>query len=712
MSEQDRPFSEGSGLACFTVILQYLRVTIDPDSILREYGHEGQDLSPMTMVRAAKKQGLRARKTRIKRRRLETTPFPIIAWDQDYNGFIIAAVRDDQVLIQEPGKPPVSLGVSELWERWQGDAILITSRELLPGITRKFDMSWFIPVVVKYRKMFRDVIIASFFLQLFALMTPLVFQVVMDKVLVHRAVMTLEVLFIALLCIGLFEVVLEGLRTYIFSHTTSRVDVELGAELFRHLLRLPIAFFNSRPVGVVVARVRELENIRNFLTSSALTLLLDVLFSFVFIIVMFFYSERLAWIVVASLPFYVLISILITPELRKRAEEQFQRGAINQAFLTESLTGVETLKSMAVEPQMQARWEEQLSAYARSSFRAVVLGMYGGQSVQLVSKMVMALLMWQGSLLVINNQLSIGELIAFNMFSGQVATPILRLAQLWQDYQQFRISMERLGDVLNVLPESAATGSQPPMPQITGRIEFDQVVFRYQPMGKEILRFLTLDIPAGQVLGIAGRSGSGKSTLTKLVQRLYLPESGKVLIDGNNLALIDPAWLRHQIGVVLQDSMLFNRSIRENIALANPALPVENIIEAATMAGAHDFILELPQGYETPLGERGLGLSGGQLQRIAIARALVTNPRILILDEATSALDYESEKVIQDNMQQICRNRTVIIIAHRLSTICRCDRIVVMDNGQLVEAGTHHELLEQNGHYASLWQAQNLEVQS
>ncbi len=695
-----------TGLLCLVMLLQYLKKPADPETLRHEFCPTGEDMDPITLVRAAKKLGVKARHTTIKPKRLQKAPFPIIAHGKDGRFFIIGAVKEDQALVQTPGGQPEQLKLEELWERWDGSAILMTSRAMLAGKERKFDISWFIPVIAKYRKLFKEVLLVSLFIQLFALVTPLFFQVVMDKVLVNRGLTTLDVLVVGLVIITLFDITLNGLRTYVFSHTTSRVDVELGARLFDHLLRLPIAYFGARPVGQIVARVRELESIRSFLTGNALTVVLDLLFTFVFFAVMFYYSTTLTWIVLGSIPIYIIISVLITPELRARTEEKFQRGAVNQAFLTESITGMETLKSMAVEPQMRQRWEEQLAGYVKASFRSVVLGIFGSQSVQLVSKIVTALLLWKGAQLVITGQLSVGQLIAFNMLSGQVAMPILRLAQLWQDFQQFRISLERLGDVLNVPGEPQQSLNRPTLPPIKGNIVFENVRFRYSPIGPEILQGVDLTIPAGQVIGVVGRSGSGKSTLTKLIQRLYIPEYGRVMIDGNDLALLDPAWLRRQVGVVLQDNILFNRSVKDNIALSDPTMSMDHIMAAAKLAGAHDFILQLPHGYDTEIGERGAGLSGGQRQRIAIARALVTNPRILIFDEATSALDYESERAIQDNMKAICRNRTVIIIAHRLSTVRGCDQIVTIEDGQVIEQGSHEQLLEQGGRYAMLWSAQ------
>ena len=528
----------------------------------------------------------------------------------------------------------------------------------------------------------------------------------MDKVLVHRGFSTLDVITVAFILVKLFVVTLSGLRTYIFAHTTSRIDVELGARLYRHLLQLPIAYFEQRRVGDTVARVRELEQIRNFLTGQALTSVLDLLFSFIFIAVMWFYSGWQTLIVVISLPLYAAWSAFITPVLRARLNDKFARYADNQSFLVESVTALGTIKSMAVEPQMTRRWDKQMASYVHTSFRVTKLATIGQQGIQLIQKSVTIATLYFGAKLVIEGKLTVGQLIAFNMLAGQVAAPVIRLAQLWQDFQQVGISVARLGDILNTPTENPS--SRLNLPEIRGDIAFDHVHFRYRPDAQPVLPDLSLNIRAGEVIGIVGRSGSGKSTLTKLVQRLYVPEQGRVLIDGNDLALADPTWLRRQVGVVLQENVLMNASVRDNIALSDPGMPLENVMQAARLAGAHDFIMELREGYDTIVGEQGAGLSGGQRQRIAIARALVNNPRILILDEATSALDYESERAIMENMDAICHNRTVLIIAHRLSTVRRAHRIIAMDKGQIIEEGSHEELLRRkDGYYRYLYQLQN-----
>lgn len=692
-----------TGLTCLVQLARFHGLAADADQIAHQHGSPSEAFSADGIVRAGRSLGLKVKAITSQWKRLADTPLPAIAQHTDGHFFVLAGVKDDKVLVQDPlEQRPLSLPKALFLDAWSGDLILLTRRAKLSESTGKFGFGWFVASIVKYRKLFGEVLAASFFLQLFALITPLFFQVVIDKVLVHRGLTTLDVLAVGLLAMSLFEVILGGLRTYVFSHTTNRVDVTLGAKLFGHLMRLPMAYFEARRVGDSVARLRELENIRNFLTGSALTLVIDLFFTLVFFAVLFYYSPLLTAVVAGAIPCYVALSAYITPILRRRLEERFNRGAENQAFLVESVTGIQTLKAMAVEPQMQRRWEEQLAGYVGASFRAANLGNIASQSAGFINKVTVVLILWVGATLVMKNELSVGQLIAFNMIAGRVSGPILRLVQLWQDFQQAGISVRRLGDILNTPTEPGYKPGRATLPEVKGAVRFDHVSFRYSPERPQVLQDVTLDIAPGEIIGIVGRSGSGKSTLTKLVQRLYVPESGRVLIDGVDLALVEPAWLRRQVGVVLQENFLFNRSVRENIALANPGLPMEPIVAAAKLAGAHDFILEMPEGYDTPVGEQGANLSGGQRQRIAIARALVTNPRILILDEATSALDYESERLIQENMSAICQKRTVFIIAHRLSAVRLADRILVVDQGRIVEQGSHDDLLRNGGIYAQL----------
>jgi subfamily B ATP-binding cassette protein HlyB/CyaB len=698
------------GLVCLAALLRYHGLPADPTTLAHQLGVGDAPTTRDDLVRLARRQGLKARAIEGRNwGHLAKAPLPAIVRRIDGDGFVILAkIADDKVLIQD-GRTmrPEAISRQDFDVLWDGSLILLTRRASLSDFSQKFGIGWFVAAMHKYRRLLGEVLVASFILQLFGLVTPLFFQVVVDKVLGHRDLATLDVLIVGLLLVSVFETGLGMLKTYVFSHTTNRIDVELGARLFRHLVSLPLGYFGIRRVGDSVARVRELENIRQFLTGSALTLVIDLFFTFVFLGVMAWYSVPLTLVVVASLPVYAVLSAGFTPLFRTRLNEKFRRGAENQAFLVETVSGVETLKAMAVEPQMQRRWEEQLAGYVTASFRVQNLGNYASQSIQFVSKVVTAAVLFFGAKAVMAGSMTVGELVAFNMFSQRVSQPVLRLAQIWQDFHQARVSVERLGDVLNAAPEPQASPGRAVLPPIKGAIQFDHVGFRYRLDGQEILRGVNLEIEAGQVVGVVGPSGSGKSTLAKLLQRLFVPETGRVLIDGIDLAMTDPSWLRRQIGVVLQENLLFNRSVRENIALADPGMPLDQVIDAAKLAGAHEFILQLPEGYDTIVGERGASLSGGQRQRIAIARALIGNPRILIFDEATSALDYESENAIQANMRRICRGRTVIIIAHRLSTVRGADRIITIEAGRVIEDGTHDELLLRGGRYATLYNLQS-----
>ena len=667
------------------------------------------------MLRAAGAYGLKARHLRPKPERLHRYSLPAIAAVDGGEHFLVvakvtrsAAGKVENILVQRPGGRPEALSAEQFFARWTGSLVLVARKTVAQDVNRPFGLSWFVGSVLRYRRILFEVLAASFAIQLIGLVTPLFFQVVVDKVLVHRGTSTLDVVAIGLGLAMTFDVTLSGLRSYIFSHTANRVDVELGAHLFSRLLRLPLAYFGARRVGDSVARVRELENIRQFITGSTLTLFLDLLFATIFLAVIYIYSVPLGMIVTGAIPLYGIVSAVATPALRLRIEEKFRRGAENQAFLVETVTGIETIKSMAVEPLMQRRWEDQLAGYVKSGFRVSSLGVIASQFVQFFSKITTLLILYVGAKLVMTDHLTVGGLVAVNMLSGQIAAPVLRLAQLWQDFQQVKISVDRVGDIMNTIPEPERAPNAAARPALTGGIVLEDVRFRYRPDAPPALDGVSLAIPPGQVVGIVGPSGSGKSTITKLIQRLHLPESGRVTADGLDLAMLDPMWLRRQVGVVLQESILFNGTIRENIALVDPGLPMDRIVAAAALAGAHEFISAMPGGYDAPVGERGATLSGGQRQRIAIARALITQPRILIFDEATSALDLDSEQAIQANMAAICRGRTVIIVAHRLSAVRFAHRIVTVEQGRVVEDGAPRDLLRNGGRFARLFESQGV----
>jgi subfamily B ATP-binding cassette protein HlyB/CyaB len=698
-----------TGLLALSGVASFYRIPADINRIRRELVLPGL-ASAEDLVRAANIIGLRARIVQnIPAKRLASIPLPAIVQMRGATfAVLIARSPTGQCRIVDPvTRVSRELPAAELYAEIEPIVLLVARRPGVGTDPRSAHLRWFLPSIWRYRTPLAHVLLASFFIQIFALVTPLFFQVVVDKVLTHKVYSTLYVLVAGLALVSIFDVVLQYLRTYALSHSTNRIDVELGRRLFHHLLRLPLAYFETRPAGQTVARVRELENIRSFLTGQALFSAIDLVFAFVFIAVLFAYSVKLTFIFLSTIPLYLIIAVVVRPFLREKIKEKFDRGAASQQFLVESVVGIATVKGAAVEPIMQTQWEERLAAYVRTGFEATLLGAGGQNAIQYVSKFTTALLLLFGAEAVIDGDFTVGALVAFNMIANQTIQPVLRLSQLWQDFQQVQVSIERLGDILNYPAEAALQSTSPPA-RPRGAIEFQRVSFRYRPGSPEALKDVTLSIKPGEVVGVVGPSGSGKSTLAKLVQRLYQPQEGSVLLDGHDLANVDPAWLRSNIGVVMQENILFNRSVHDNIAFATPAMPRAQVMEIARLTGADEFIAKLPHGYDTIIEERGANLSGGQRQRIAIARALATNPPILIFDEATSALDYESERTIQLNMARIVKNRTVIIIAHRLAAVRRCDRIISIQEGRIVEMGRHEELLQRrDGLYAHLWALQN-----
>ncbi|MEM5766840.1 MAG: type I secretion system permease/ATPase [Bacillota bacterium] len=701
------PQTIDSGLMCLVTAARLLGIPADYQQLKRAFVVSETTADVVTLLRAAKEIGLKAKYTTTTSGKLPKLSLPVIASLNSGRYVVIVKADAQRILLFDPHQErPLTLTYEEFNKVWSGKVMLLARRFSLANLEKEFNLSWFIPVVVRFKRFFGEVLIISFFLQSFGLITPLFTQVIIDKVLVHKGVTTLDILAVGLLCINSFEGILGVLRSYLFSHTTNRVDVILGAKLFNHMVGLPLQYFEIRRVGDTVARVRELENIRQFITGSTLTVVLDLFFAIVFIVAMFFYSVSLSFITLASLPIFVALSVIVTPLFKERLNHKFACGSEVQSYLVESITGMHTVKSLAIEPQLNHKWEGILANYVKASFKTTILGNVASNIAQYIQKIATLAILWYGAHLVMDGKLTVGQLIAFQMLAGRVTDPVLRLANLWQDFQQVRLSIERLGDILNCPREPVFNPNRTLLPPIKGQVTIENLAFRYRIDGPLALDGINLNIRPGTTVGIVGRSGSGKSTLTKLIQRLYIPERGRILIDGVDLAQVEPAWLRRQIGVVLQENFLFNGSVRENIAAVDPGAPMDRIVQVAKLAGAHEFILELTEGYDTNVGERGTSLSGGQRQRIAIARALLVNPRILIFDEATSALDYQSERIIQDNLQQICRGRTVFIIAHRLSTVRNADLLVVVEKGRIIEQGSHDQLMQLKGAYYNLYRQQ------
>ena len=706
---ENAPPPVDTGLPALALIANFHRISCDVNQVRHELGMGERLCSTLDVVRASKLVQLKAR--RVQRQPVKAligVPLPAMVEMKSGELLIYGRRHDDgkMRLVNAVTREVRNLTPDEMAAEWAGTVVLFARRVSLKQEVGNFSLAWFLPSLWRYRRPLASVVVASLFIQLCVLATPLLFQIIIDKVLVHKGLSTLYMVVLGMCLVGLFQCLLTWLRTYMLTHTTSRIDVELGTKLFDHMVRLPLSYFEARAAGQTVARMREIEQVRNFLTGQALLTGLDVIFSVVLIAVMVAYSPFLSVIALASLPVYVLIGFVLRPLLRTRLNEKFNKSALSTQFLVESVVGIQTVKAMAIEPVLRAEWEEKLASYVGSSFEAVSVANIGQNAFQYVSRLSSAAVLFFGAQAVINGDLTVGGLIAFNMIFGQVTGPILRISQLWQEFQQVQISIDRLGDIMNNFPESTSM-AQAHLPPAKGQIHVRGMTFRYEPGGREILKDINLQIPAGQVIGIVGPSGSGKSTLTKLIQRLYTPERGQILIDGIDAAQVDPAWLRRQVGVVLQENLLFNKTVHENIALVNPAMSRAQVITMARLSGADEFINRLPLGYDTMIVERGANLSGGQRQRLAIARALAANPRILILDEATSALDYESERIIQENMRHIVKGRTVIVIAHRLAAVRECDRIIAVQDGRIIEDGSHGELLAlPTSLYGRLWRIQ------
>lgn len=697
-------FSLNTAAACLTMVTQQMQTPVPLKQVQRQVrGQAAQNL-----VKAGENLGLHLHHIQTDWSNLERLSFPaLLHWQQEH-WVLVYEVNGERLVIADPmnrHKRCESLPREMVEAAWDGQLWLV---EPLPKV-ETFNLSWFLPAVWQHKRLLIEVLAASLILQLLGLATPIITQVVIDKVIVHESLSTLHVMAIALLGVSIFEAVLGILRLFIFTHTARRLDLSLSSQLFRHLLQLPLAYFEARRVGDTVARVQELENIRQFLTGTALTVVLDAVFMLVYLALMLFYSPKLTLISLAVLPVLIVLILAVTPILRNWLNESFNRHADSQSFLVETVSGIHAVKAHTAQLATRERWEGLFARYVKTSFRASTISNVDGHIGEFLTHLSELLILWFGAMLVIEHHLTVGQLVAFQMLSGRAISPLLRLAQLWQDFQQVLLSVNRLGDILNADPEETEeTGLV--LPPLQGQVTFEQLFFRYQPHLEPALKGISVDVQPGMFIGIVGRSGSGKSTLSKLIQRLYQPESGRVLMDGFDIKGVNLTSLRQQMSVVLQDDFLFNGSVADNITFSNPDIPPERVIEAARMAVAHDFIMELPEGYETQIGERGTGLSGGQRQRLALARLFLSDAPILILDEATSALDSETERKVMQNLERIRGDRTVLMIAHRFSPLKQANRVLVLDKGVLIEQGSHEELLRQKGAYWVLYQQQQAAV--
>jgi HlyB family type I secretion system ABC transporter len=700
VSDYPYTFNLNTVAACLTMLTQYWQTPIPLKQVQRQV--RGQ--APQLVVEASEKLGLQVHHIQSDWNELSQLPFPALLHWQQQHWVVVYGVDGHRMIVADPinrYQQCESLPRELVEAAWDGQLWMVQPAAKADS----FNLKWFLPLVWQHRGLLGEVLLASLVLQMLGLATPLLTQVVIDKVIVHESLSTLHVIAIALLGVGIFEAALGIIRLFIFTHTARRLDLSLSSQLFRHLLELPLAYFEARRVGDTVARAQELENIRQFLTGTAITVVIDAIFMVVYLGLMVFYSPKLTLVSLTAVPALIVLILVVTPILRNWLNESFNRHADSQSFLVETISGIHAVKAHSAQLSTREHWEGLFARYVKTSFRASTLSNIDGHVGEFLTHLSELLILWVGAMLVIERHLTVGQLVAFQMLSGRAIAPLLHLAQLWQDFQHVLLSVARIGDILNEAPEaSSETGLV--LPSVQGQIRFEQVFFRYQPHHEPVLKGVSFNIRPGMFIGIVGRSGSGKSTLSKLIQRLYLPESGHVFVDSFDIKGANLASLRQQIAVVLQDDFLFNGTVMDNITFNNPEISPEQVMAAAQMAVAHEFILELPQGYDTPIGERGTGLSGGQRQRLALARLFLSSAPILILDEATSSLDSETERRVLQNLQQLKGDRTIMMITHRFAPLKHADRVLVLEKGILVEQGTHTELLQQKSAYWALYQQQ------
>ncbi|XGW00904.1 MAG: peptidase domain-containing ABC transporter (plasmid) [Leptolyngbya sp. BL-A-14] len=696
-------------IACFQMLSRYWELPFKREVVQRVLTNQldrTQALSLQLCGAIAELCGLNAQLVAVPVESISHLAVPaLIRWQNSFA--ILYEVGEKEFVLAIPESGLYRQTPAQFAEQWgqKGQALLL--KPATQPAQQPFNLRWFLPSLVRYRRVLLQVLVASFVVQILGLANPLVTQLIIDKVIVQNSVSTLHVLGILVIILSAFEGLISSLRTYLFVDTTNRIDLTLSSVIIDHLLRLPLRYFERRPVGELSTRANELENIRQFLTGTALTVVLDAVFSVVYIGIMAFYSWVLTLVALATVPLFTVLTVVISPTIRRQLRQRAERNAETQSFLIEVLSGIQTVKAQNIELRSRWQWQQQYARYVDAGFKTVITSTAAGATSNFLNQVSGLLVLWAGAYLVLQGQLTLGQLIAFRIIAGYVTSPLLRLTQLWQNFQETALSLERLGDILNATPEADALNRHNiPMPEVRGHVTYENVTFSFNRNSPPQLSNISQRFQAGQFVGIVGQSGSGKSTMTKLLPRLYEVDSGRILIDGYDISKVELYSLRQQIGMVLQDTLLFDGTVQDNIALTNPEATTEDIIAAAKVAVAHDFIMTLPNGYNTQVGEGGAGLSGGQRQRIAIARTVLQNPRLLILDEATSALDYQSERQVSLNLTDAFRGRTVFFITHRLSTVKHADVILLLDQGAIVEQGTHEELIAAKGRYCYLYQQQ------
>ncbi len=697
------------GVACLVMVGKYWGKTFGVNQLRHLANVDRAGTSIKGLITAAEFLGFMVRPRKADLPALEHQELPAIAHWSGNHYIVVYRVTKKEVVVSDPAIGRRILTRQEFVAGWTGYVIFLTpTAKFKQAEEAKQDLGKYIALLQPYWLVLLEVFVTSLMIQVVGLFSPIFTQVLLDRVVVQRSASTLVAVGIGLIIFRLFNIALSSLRRYLLYHTANKLDLSLIVGFISHTFQLPLSYFETRYVGDITSRIRENRKIRSFITGDAITTILDILSVFVYLILMFWYSWQMSLLALAIIPIFAITTFVSTPFLLRISRERFNADTVERSYLIEALTGVGTIKSMGVERTVRWRWEDLISEAVRINFKGKMIRERVDVVTSVMETLVSSFLLLFGVWQVIQNQLTIGQLIAFNMLVVNVISPFKRLISLWNDFQEIRIAIERTDDVLNSQPEEdLASSSLAVLPPIKGHICVSDVTFRYNlESDRNTLENLSFTVNPGQTVALVGRSGSGKTTIAKLLLGLYSPTRGKILIDGYDISKISLHSLREQAGVVDQDTFLFGGTILENLTIGQPNASKSAIEEATRLAGAAEFIEEMPLKYNTQIGEGGGLLSGGQRQRLAIARALLGKPRLLILDEATSNLDAESERIIQNNLETILKNQTTFIIAHRLSTVRNADLILVMDRGLLVESGTHQELMNKKGQYYYLNQQQ------
>ncbi|MBB3315410.1 MULTISPECIES: peptidase domain-containing ABC transporter [unclassified Rhizobium] len=707
-----------TNLHCLALVARHHGVDLSPERLQHDYAVDERPVEMRQLLRMAKDAGLRARQISLSWTSLVQLgeAFPVLAELDNGNWVVIAgpAMGEEEAKIRvlDPlaERPDFILLNEEQFTRsWRGSVVMMKRNFSINDADQPFGFRWFIPEIIKQRSFFRDVALAAIVLYGLGLMTPIFFQLVIDKVLVHQSYATLTVLTIGIGIALVFDAAFSFLRRYLLLYATNRIDIRIATRTFGHLLNLPIALFEQASAGVLVKHMQQTGRIREFLTGRLFLTLLDGVSLLVFIPILLLYSVKLTLVVIGFAALVGLVVMLLVGPFQRRLQALYKAEGDRQALLVETVHGMRTVKSLALEPRQRRAWDDYSAQSISVRFRVEKISTAAQSMTGLLEKLMSVAIIGLGALDVFSGAMTIGALVAFNMLAGRVSGPLVQIVTMVHEYQEVALSVRMLGEIMNQRPEQAGRG-RGIRPHLRGNIQFDKVTFRYGPDGPPALDDVSFNIPAGSVFGVVGKSGSGKTTITRLIQGLYQNQQGIVRMDGYDSREIDLVHLRTSTGVVLQDNFLFRGTVRENIAAAKPDASIEEIMEVARIAGAEEFIERLPRGFDTMLEENASNLSGGQKQRLAIARALITDPKLLILDEATSALDPDSETIIRQNLSQIAAGRTVVIVSHRLSTLVDADAILVVERGKIADIGRHDQLVTRCMTYRHLWSQQMRQV--